>query len=109
LELQKPLYVALAYIFSYRQDNFSKSDFPELKSAVLDCAVDLALKNGWIAEAEQKGVYKINEKPEFKIKCPFCGKISAYAEYCAHCGLYLLNMITREQKNTKEDIPHDFI
>ena len=109
LELQKPLYVALAYIFSYRQDNFSKSDFPELKPAVLDCAIDLALKNGWIAEAEQKGVYKINEKPEFKIKCPFCKKIiSAYAEYCAHCGLYLLNMITREQKNTEEDIPHDF-
>jgi len=108
-ELQKPLYVALAYIFSRKKDSFSKSDFPELKPTVFDCAVDLALKKGWIAKADQKDVYKINEKPEFKIKCPFCEKIiSAYAEYCAHCGLYLLNMITREQKNTKEDIPHDF-
>jgi len=99
----------LAYIFSRKKDSFSKSDFPELKPTVFDCAVDLALKKGWITEAEQKGVYKINEKPEFSIKCPACNQtIKAQTEYCPKCGLYLLNMIMHEQKLTEEDIPRNY-
>jgi ribosomal protein L40E len=109
-ELQKPLYVALAYIFSRKKDSFSKSDFPELKPTVFDCAVDLALKNGWINEAEE-ATYIIIAKPNsIIIGCPSCNSdVNAYAEYCQKCGLHIFSMSSVYQKSAERDIPDDFL
>jgi hypothetical protein len=107
-ELQKPLYVALAYIFHSRRRCFTKKDFEEeFKTSVLDSAIDLALKKGWIIETDSKHTYEIkNRADSIAIICPFCGsKINAYGEYCPKCGLYLLNMILKRQKATVEDVP----
>jgi hypothetical protein len=104
LELQKPLIMALAYISSRKEKEFSETDFPELKPIVLDRAINLALKRGWIVR-KTEGSYEIREKPKFYIKCPHCQRlIEAHEEYCPHCGLYLLNIILRDQKSTSEDI-----
>lgn len=104
LELQKPLILALAYISSRKEKEFSETDFPELKPIVLDRAINLALKRGWIVR-KTEGSYEIREKPKFYIKCPHCQRlIEAHEEYCPHCGLYLLNIILRDQKSTSEDI-----
>jgi len=104
LEFQKPLILALAYIFSKKEKEFSKADFPELKPIVLDCAINLALEKEWIVR-KTKDSYEIREKPKFYIKCPHCGElIEAHEEYCPSCGLYLLNIILRYQKSTEEDI-----
>jgi ribosomal protein L40E len=111
-ELQKPLFVGLAYIFNSNKNIFSKEDFEkELKAPILNGAIALALKKGWITETKRKNIYQIKKRPNsIMVTCPYCQtSLSAFERYCHKCGLYLLNMITLRERTNEEDIPSELI
>jgi len=109
-ELQKPLYVALAYILGHSKESFSITYFKEIRREILQSALSLGLENGWIEDTDSKGVYKVKSKPEaIMITCPNCGGyLNAYENRCPRCKLYILNMIMNEMKENIDDIPNNY-
>lgn len=104
-ELEKPLFITLAYIFKHSNNQFSKTDYQKLKTVIIDKAINLALKSGWIVRIGQE-TYQIITRPDFVIKCPNCdSSISAYEEHCPKCGLYLLNIILKDVKKNGRFYP----